>query len=36
MINIPRSGETYNKLYGAVSRFNNIRFNDIPCKTMKT
>ena len=30
MINILRPGKSYSKLYGAESRFNNIRFNDIP------
>ena len=28
-------GKIYSKLYGAESRFNNIRFNDIPSITME-
>ena len=28
-------GKSYNKLYGAESRFNNIRFNDLPGVTME-
>lgn len=35
MINILCPGKSYAKLYGAESQFNNVRFNDIPTKSMK-
>ena len=34
-INIPCPGKSYSKLYGGESRFNNIRFSDIPGITME-